>query len=266
MKPCDICLEKECKAKNGPGTCNCETCAVREECPKKLRAVIRLTLKCTQTCEHCCFDCSPKNDTHMTIESARKIAQFLEANEIQYVNIMGGEVFCNPDWKEIIDIIVPVVKQARIVSNGDWAVVHPEFAEHISKHENCYVSVSKDRWHTNKNIEVAEQLLIKNNVIVKVSDLNETESNLVPIGRAEYSGSMFSMFGCYCHNPQHQYSFMIDEEGNIYKCGFGVWNYAHVDEYITGGFAERFKELNKRFYNIFIPSCSSCIRSYKFSK
>ena len=79
----------------------------------------------------------------------------------------------------------------------------------------------------------------------KVSDLNESEFNLVPIGRAESSGGLYSMFGCYCQNPKHHYSFLIDEVGKIYKCGFGVWNYADIDDYIDGGFAPRFKEFNK---------------------
>ena len=30
-------------------------------------------------------------------------------------------------------------------------------------------------------------------------------------------------------------------------------------EYQDGGFAERFKELNKIFYKSFIPSCRGCI-------
>ena len=42
--------------------------------------------------------------------------------------------------------------------------------------------------------------------------------------------------------------------------------YANINEYLEGGFDKRFKEFNKRFYSIFIPSCSSCIRLIKSSK
>ena len=52
-KVCDICLDrKDCKKIN---KCDCSTCKLYDECPKKLRAVVRITLKCTQKCGHCCF-------------------------------------------------------------------------------------------------------------------------------------------------------------------------------------------------------------------
>jgi len=263
MKTCDICLEKECKAKNGVGTCNCETCAVQKECNRKLRATIRITLKCTQACKHCCFESSPTKDTHMTVDSAKKIAQFLIKNEIYSVNLMGGEIYCNPDWREILDIIIPTVRYARIVSNGDWAVDEKDFAKYISKHPNAYIVISKDQWHTNANIKKAEVLIKKSNIPTLTSDLKESDFSLVPIGRATYNDGLYSMFGCWCHNPEHQYSFLIDEAGSIFKCGFGVWDYAVVDDYLDGGFAARFKEFNKAFYGTFIPNCSRCINAYK---
>jgi hypothetical protein len=265
MKPCNICLEKECKSAHGEGNCVCETCAVRKECNKKLHATIRITLKCTQSCSHCCYSCSPTKDTHMTIETAKKIAEFLIKNEVHEINLMGGEMYCNPDWREILDILVPSVKIARMVTNGDWAINEPDFAKHVSKYENCYVMVSKDRWHTNANIEKASELLKENKVLTKTSDLDETDFNLVPIGRSLLSDGLYSMFGCYCQNPKNQYSFLIDEVGDIFKCGFGVWHYAEVDEYLDGGFAARFKEFNKIFYGVFISSCATCIRSHEFS-
>jgi hypothetical protein len=265
MKPCDICLEKVCKAKGGVGTCNCEICAIKKECPRKLTATIRITLKCTQSCSHCCYSCSPNKDTHMTVESAKKIAKFLIKNEVYQINLMGGEIFCNPNWREILDLLVPAVTCARVVSNGDWVVEEPSFAKHFTKYNNCYVVISKDMWHTNKNIVKADKLLRKNNILTRTSDLDESEFNLVPIGRAEGSFGFYSMMGCYCQNPKNQYSFLIDEVGDIFKCGFGVWKYADVYEYIDGGFAERFKEFNKIFYGVFIPHCASCIRSHEFS-
>lgn len=36
--------------------------------------------------------------------------------------------------------------------------------------------------------------------------------------------------------------------------------YANVSDYLNGGFSVKFKEFNKKFYDIFIMSCASCIR------
>lgn len=265
MKACDICLEKVCKAKGGVGSCHCETCAIYDQCNKKLRATIRITLKCTQACSHCCYSSSPTQETHMTVDMAKRVAQFLIKNEIYSVNLMGGEIFCNPNWREIVDLIIPTVKMTRIVSNGDWVEGDKKFAEYLSKHENCYVCISKDQWHTNKNIKKAERLLIKNNILAKTSELDEQEFNLVPVGNAAFNGGLYSMFGTYCSNPEHHYSFLIDETGDIFKCGFGVWDYANINDYQEGGFAARFKEFNKIFYDTFIPSCSRCHTSYQLS-
>lgn len=264
MKPCRICLEKTCKAPNGEGTCNCETCAVKETCPRKLRATIRITKKCTQSCGHCCYECSPQENTHMTIKMAKKIGRFLKNNEVYSVNLMGGEIFCNPKWRKILDEIIPNVQYARIVSNGDWVKGDPTFAEYLTKFPNCWVCVSKDEWHNMKNVDKALEILEKNNIPTSVPNHKEEEFNMVPIGRAEFMFGFYSMFACYCHNPQNQYSFLIDEVGEIFKCGFGIWNYASVDEYINGDFPERFREFNKVFYNTYIGSCSSCIRGHNY--
>ena len=201
----------------------------------------------------------------MSVETAKVVAEFLKAHQIFSVNLMGGEICCNPNWREILDLLLPTVEITRIVSNGDWVQVEPEFADYVAKHDNCYVAISKDQWHTNKNIEAAQDVLIKTGVTCKVSDLNEEEFNLVPVGNAQFEMGLYSMFGTYCSNPEHQYSFLIDEEGKIYKCAFGVWDYADVHDYREGGFAERFKEFNMKFYDIFIGSCSRCARSYQFS-
>jgi hypothetical protein len=201
----------------------------------------------------------------MSIETAKNVTSFLIKNEIYSVNLMGGEIFCNPNWREILDLIIPAVEITRIVSNGDWATEEKEFANYLTKFKNCYVSLSKDIWHTNKNIEKAEKFLKENNIIYKISDLDESEFSLVPVGRSQFSSGLFSMFGCYCHNPEHQYSFLIDEIGKIYKCAFGIWDYAEINDYICGGFAARFKEFNKLFYNTFISNCTRCSQSYQFN-
>lgn len=256
---CDICLEKNCNKH-----CDCDVCSKKASCPKYLHPVIRITTKCTQSCHHCCFSCSPKCDEMMSIETANDIANFITNNNIEYAEIMGGEFYMNPLWKQIIEIIVPKLKVVRLVTNGDWATTE-KVPKILSQFKNIFVAISNDRWHTNKHVKNAKKLCEKYKIKHEIADEERTkESSIVPVGRSALGfSSLYGMFSCYCHNPQRQYSFLIDEKGIIYKCGFGSWNYAKVKEYIDGGFAARFKEFNLKFYDVFISSCNSCRRAYE---
>ncbi len=262
MNPCDICLD-ECP-KNG--TCDCSKCDHSEVCPKfkGLRPIIRITTKCTQSCSHCCFDCSPKRTDMMSVSMAKNVKTFIDSNEhINFITIMGGEFHCNPDWKEILNILLPNQK-ARIVSNSDW-VGGSDIIKVLSQYPETYLSLSLDRWHTNENVDKAAEILEENGIKFNIATEKEgTDESVVPVGRGEYSNSMYSIFSTYCSNPLRKYSFLIDERGKIYKCGFGVWNYANITDYQEGRFSEKFKEFNLRFYDCFISNCQRCQMQYKF--
>ena len=93
------------------------------------------------------------------------------------------------------------------------------------------------------------------------------EESLVPVGRHQYEWSQFyGLFACYCSQPERRYNLLIDEQGEIYKCGFGSWPYASVNDFLQGGFAARFKEFNAKFYGAFISSCAACQRAESCGK
>lgn len=268
MNKCEICLEETC-LENGkkPGNCNCDKCERIKECYRFLSPTVRITTKCTQKCIHCCFSCSSEENIMMTVDMAQKISKFFKANDIDVVNIMGGEFFCNPDWDKIIHILIEHITYGRLVSNGDWAgskELSDKVINFLKRHKNLKISISKDRWHTNKYVDKAEELLINNNLQYNIAKEEETtSSSIVPVGRAWYFDGLYSMFACYCQNPQHKYSFLIDEEGEIYKCSLGAWNYDNITNFLNGGFAKYFKKFNKAFYSGFIPNCKVCYRVYK---
>jgi len=267
MNRCDICIEEDCK---GLKNCNCETCENRLKCNKFLHPTIRITTKCTQSCSHCGFSCSPKKKDMMDIEMAENISKFILNNNIKSLNLMGGEFYMNPHWYLILSKLVENVLSARLVTNGDWATNEYEtekVIEFFKNRNHVKLSISKDKWHTNKNVDKAEQICIENNIPYNVANDDQvTNESVVPIGRGAYHYNMYSFFSCYCHNPEHKYSFLIDEKGEIYKCSFGVWAYDNISNFIDGGFAERFKDFNKKFYSCFVSNCSSCLRMYQFRK
>jgi len=200
----------------------------------------------------------------MELDVAKQIAKFISSNEIKHCTIMGGEFFCHPQWRKIFDIILPTVGLCRLVTNGDWGK-NQSVSNFLAKYRTkILISISEDNWHSNKYTKEAKKQCVQNNLCWNVPSTEmKSDSILVPIGKLKFEPtSIYGLFGTYCSNPEKKYSFLIDETGIIYKCGFGVWDYANVKEYLDGGFAKKFKEFNKKFYKTFIPNCLRCNNAY----
>lgn len=260
MSRCEICIDKRCK---GEKNCNCETCDKKDICYRVLKPTIRITNKCTERCEHCCFSSGPESNLHMSVEKAQEINIFLEKNGIKQINLMGGEFFCNPQWEYVMGCIVKGLDKVRVVSNSDWAGNEKEPVKVISffgSNRNCYLALSKDEWHTNKNVSKAVEILSENRISHVVSDTEEKYDHLVPTGRNKFETGFYGMFGCYCDNPEKLYSFLIDEVGNIHKCPMGGLIYANTEEYLEGGFCHRFVDIGEKFRKAMIMSCRQCRR------
>lgn len=261
MNPCSYCIEEECGGCR-KGMCDCSSCKHVDECNKVLRPTIRITTRCTQACGHCCWGSSPSKSDMMTIETAKVIQRFLDANNIWYAAIMGGEIFCNPDWAEIVTILSTGRDYIRIVTNGDWAGT--DFLDRLpAPIDRFTIAISRDKWHTNTNVDAAIAECEAKGFRYRVTrDDEDDDEGIVPVGRGGFHYGLYSSFSNYCTNPERKYTFLIDEGGVIYKCGFGSWDYATVEEYAEGGFAERFKEFNQIFYKTFISNCASCLRAF----
>jgi len=264
LKTCDFCFEEECKKTNTPFSCNCETCERFDTCYRILQPTVRMTLKCTQECSHCCYECSPQKESHMSILMSEKISEFLKKYEISTVNLMGGEFSCNPNWLEIIRNIT-MNTNVRLVTNGDFG---EDIIDKLQEFKtNLRIAVSKDRWHSNKNVKRAEKLLKKYKFNYRITTEEEGSSNsIVPIGRSFFFlEGPYSQFSCYCRNPIRKYSFLIDEKGIIFKCPFGLWEIDDIENDIKeNSFLESFKDFNKKFHSCFIPNCYRCVMITKF--
>ncbi len=202
----------------------------------------------------------------MSVAMAEKVAQFYENNDISYTQIMGGECFMNPDWEQIFRLILPKVKRARVVTNGDWSIDHLRFADVLAEFPQVLVAISNDEWHTNRNVQTAAKACEDRGIELEVcKDGGLTEKGIVPIGNSDMFYSAYSAFQCWCHKPDRMYSFLITESGEIFKCDMGVWNYDNISNFIEGGFDIRFKEFSKLFYEQFIGNCAVCGRAYNNS-
>jgi hypothetical protein len=258
---CDICIDPECKGKR---SCHCKICDKQDYCHRFLAPTIRITTKCTQSCSHCCFSCSPKKTDFMFLQMAENINKFLINNSINYINVMGGEFFMHPDWFDIISTLCNGVEIIRLVTNGDWVKsAERSRMKTLTERFLVIVALSKDRWHTNENVDAAKEFCSNNKIPYKVATEDQvTAESVVPVGNAQFEMNIYSMFMKYCGKPDRKYNFLIDEQGNIFKCSFGAWQYANVSEYLDGGFAKRFRAFNEVFYSSFVSSCKTCLRSW----
>lgn len=206
----------------------------------------------------------------MTPEMARTINAFCRNNNIRHMEVMGGEFFCNTQWEEILGVVSEGMETVRLVSNGDWAGnedLANRVVSFLQNHPQFHVGLSKDAWHTNKHVDAAVAFLSQGSVPHRVPTPDEIkEDSIVPIGRGEFHFGFYSMFGSYCSKNDRRYTFLIDEKGDIHKCGMGAWPYANVSEYVNGGFDERFKEFNTVFYGAHVMSCTQCQRAECHSK
>lgn len=268
MRPCDICIDPQCKGKRN---CHCETCSKTDRCPRYLgvKPTIRITRKCTQACTHCLSECSPKCTEVMSLETARHISTFCKSNNIRRAEVMGGEFFCHPQWQEILDVVGAGLDQIRLVTNGDWADDKKLAAQVISfllQHDQYYVAISKDQWHSNRHVQAAADQLREADIIHIMADNVLKPDGLIPLGRARFEFGFYSMFNAYCCHPDVKYNLLIDERGEIFRCpGGSMFRYACVQDHQGGGFAETFKKFNTTFLR-HTMTCSFCHRAERDMK
>jgi hypothetical protein len=173
----------------------------------------------------------------------------------------------HPDWFDLMSKLCHKMRFIRVVTNGDWIESDSDKVKELASIYPVYFAISKDRWHTNENVDAAAKFCSDNKISHKVATEDQTKGDsIVPIGRSLFEYNLYSSFMCYCTKPDRKYSFLIDEQGVVYKCPLGVWDYANISDYVDGGFDKAFKEFNSIFYSEFIPNCATCIRVYRGRK
>jgi hypothetical protein len=208
----------------------------------------------------------------MSMAAARATSAFLKAHNIVLIQIMGGEFWMHPRWRQVVSTLVEHALDVRIVTNGDWAA-RPRTARSVmdfmQEHAQCRLGISRDSWHTNDHVERAAELCAEHGVFCKVDDPEEDSNKLfsgamVPIGRHRFETyGFYGMWGAFCSNPDHRYSFLVNHEGEISKCPFGPWPLGNVSEYAEPeSFYPEFKDFGTRFNKAFVMNCAQCLRAW----
>lgn len=121
-----------------------------------------ITTKCTLRCKNCanliCNYKKPYNvDKEIVIKSIKKLTK--SCSEVAILRILGGEPFCNPDLKYIINSIPEnKVREIVIVTNGTLVPTDKELL-HILQKKNVRVEISDYNEYSYKKNELIETLV-----------------------------------------------------------------------------------------------------------
>lgn len=218
--------------------------------------------------KHCGFSCSINNNTHMTIDTCNNLIDFINKYNIDYVQLMGGELYLNPDYKYIIEKILNCksIIQARIVTNGDWFINDRSFIKLFYKFKNkVFFAISLDQYHNdigryNNLINLVHNSNLSYNIIKEIAD-----RDVVPIGNARINKINIRYNTGYCSAGVTD-RLTINENGDISKCFFGLYKIGNINDYFYYNKNMTILSTIKNIIrnNIFCTNCQDIYNSIKF--
>lgn len=163
------------------------------------------TNKCNFTCDHCLYSCSPRKKDMLSDYALRV---FLDNNQVdEEINICGGEIFLNPEWKEHLHTCACYASEMRIVTNGSLFYTKKgnktktlrEFLEVLeniaSRGVRVSVCISNDTFHQEQYYKKG---LLPLGTVIKYFrwDLNDLDSDYLYYEedtRARYGNKIFPL-------------------------------------------------------------------------
>ena len=86
---------------------------------KKLYSVVwELTLRCNAHCQHCGSSAGKTRENELTLEENLRMCDQLIELKCERINLMGGELFLNPNWKTIAEYLSKNGVLVSIITNG----------------------------------------------------------------------------------------------------------------------------------------------------
>ncbi len=212
--------------------------------------MIRITNKCNQKCEHCCFRSHPKCVGQMSVGMCEKINSWIPRNIA--INIMGGEFTILSNYPEMLVSLTKNRSRIRLVTNGYWLRNQDKFFDTIQQIKNAKcshitVAVSTDQWHQKHAHDAIVLLKELPDIFVETCDKLPT-NGLAPVGRA-WDNNLRSKLDYVRACTQLSYV-IITEDGMISRCPFGYFPWKHfsettwhdAQEYVWGWRSEKLAE------------------------
>lgn len=207
--------------------------------------IVRVTNKCSDRCQHCCFRSGPECVGSISVDDCLKLNIWLPQNI--RMNVMGGEVTVLDNYADILFSLLGGRTNGAIITNGQWVnneIAATNFFRVINDLDNVCgdlcVAISNDKWHQQYSRR-ALRLFRENCPSVKlIPGVDINPDQLLPLGRAwdNKLSSAISTSQCGCCRETGQ--LMVIETGKICLCpmGYFEWkyfweiDYAKAQEYV----------------------------------
>ena len=134
-------------------------------------AWIEITQKCNLKCIHCYNESAPQCDKDMEIDKYKMIIDSLISRNIKRIQLIGGEPFCHPDLKEILDYTVGKFDFIEIFTNG--TLITSAWLDYFIAH-NIRIALSVYSYDASMHDRVTGQVKSweKTNSIIKMLSQN----------------------------------------------------------------------------------------------
>ena len=148
--------------------------------PKKLSSVVwELTLKCNARCRHCGSSAGTARNNELTLDESIRICDQLIELKCERINLMGGELFLNPNWKNIASYLSKNGVSVSVITNG--ILLNEEnlsFLKEINT-ETIGISIDGGLAQTHDNIRQVRGLFDK--IFQNITNISKTGIPVVAI-------------------------------------------------------------------------------------
>ena len=139
-----------------------------------------ISLRCTQTCVHCLYGCSPVTGEHMSWDVFTQSTAIAKDNRITTLNFFGGEPLLNPQFFPMLKTALENGFSVILATNCRPLAEKRFFAKflRLTKHykENIHIFTARDKFHLHHfdPAEIVDNLRMENYGVVVSDYSNDT--------------------------------------------------------------------------------------------
>ena len=85
---------------------------------RPVHLTVEITDACNLECQHCYLEASPAKQARMTFAEFQRVVGAFQENQGLSIELTGGEVVCNPEWKPILELALEQFSLVGLLTNA----------------------------------------------------------------------------------------------------------------------------------------------------